>query len=281
MQIQSVTSLYFSPTGTTKAIVTAIAKGIAPADARFKDCTHVGDRENLPSFAGADAVILAAPVYYGRLPESIVPVFNALEGAGKPVILVAVYGNREYEDALVELYDISRDRGFIPAAAGAFIGEHSYSVPGRPWADGRPDTIDLDRAEDFGRQIREKLARANSPDDLGSLDIPGNRPYKIPENLYRMKQIRESVPFTPETDSASCTQCNICVDACPEGAIDSCDVTEIDRWKCILCFACVKSCPEQAKNMNEPNFNQAIDQLAQANQARKTPEIFLGGQSVP
>ena len=50
------------------------------------------------------------------------------------------YGNRDYEDALVELYDLALSLGLTPFAAGAFIGEHSYSTPEMPVAEGRPDS---------------------------------------------------------------------------------------------------------------------------------------------
>jgi len=113
------------------------------------------------------------------------------------------------------------------------------------------------------------------PKACGPLNILGSRPYKQPENLYKMKKARETTAFTPEPDTERCTQCGICADVCPEAAIDACDVTDIDRWKCILCFACVKSCPEQAKNMTDQNFNAAVGQLAEAIQSRKEPALFL------
>jgi len=275
MEINSLSCLFFSPTGTTRKIVEAIAQGIQPGDLEMIDCTQTASRENVSSPIDSDAVILAAPVYYGRLPESIVPVLKHLEGDGKPVILVVVYGNREYDDALLELYDISQECGFIPVAAGAFVAEHSYSIPGRPMAEGRPDSADIEKAVNFGKQIMEKLQPIESADESGLLRIPGNHPYKKPENLYMIKKVRETTAFTPETDTEHCTQCGTCVEECPEAAIDSCDVTDIDRWKCILCFACIKSCPEQAKNMTDDNFNAAVGQLAKAIQSRKEPDLFL------
>ena len=155
------------------------------------------------------------------------------------------------------------------------MAEHSYSVPERLMAAGRPDAADMEKAESFGKRIREKLKQTGSANELGPLAIPGNTPYKTPENLYMIKEVRKTMAFTPETDTEHCTQCGICVDACPEAAIDSCDVTEIDRWKCILCFACIKSCPEQAKHMTDPHFNEAVGQLAKAIQLRKEPDLFL------
>ena len=277
MNIQSIDAYIFSPTGTTRKIVEAVAGGMRPAGITLHDCTKSDDRQKIPLTSAADAVILGAPVYYGRLPESVVPVLRTLKGAGKPAVLIAVYGNREYDDALVELQDISAEQGFVPVAAGAFIGEHSYATPERPLGLGRPDGADLSAAAEFGRQIRERLASLESPGAADKLTLPGNRPYKTPENLLMLKKIKETAAFTPVTDPERCTQCEICVEACPENAIDSCDVTDIDRWKCILCFACVKFCPEQAKSLPVPDFHAAIDKMAQANAARKEPVTFLAG----
>lgn len=277
MNINTLDAYIFSPTGTTRKIVEAVAGGINAREVRLHDGTKADARETLPLKPGADAVILGAPVYYGRLPVSIVPLLESLEGSGQPVILIAVYGNREFDDALVELQDISTDRGFIPVAAGAFIGEHSYATEDRPLGLGRPDGADLDAAAAFGRRIREKLEGIDTPKAAGTLAVPGNRPYKVPENLYKMKKIRETFAFTPVTDMDRCTQCELCVEACPEGAIDSCDVTDIDRDKCILCFACVKVCPEAAKSLPVPDFHAAIDQMAAANAERKQPVTFMAG----
>ena len=275
MNIHSVDAYIFSPTGTTRKIVDAVAEGLKTKETLLHDCTQVKARDKENPTPEGDAVILAAPVYYGRLPESFVPFLNALEGLGKPAILIAVYGNREFDDALVELQDISTARGFVPVAAGAFIGEHSYATSDRPLALGRPDAMDLETAKSFGQQIRETLAALETPQAAGTLALPGNRPYKEPENLHMLKKIKETVAFAPVTDMEKCTQCEICVEACPEDAIDVCDVTDIDRWKCILCFACVKVCPEDAKSLAIPDFHKAIDQMAQANAQRKHPVIFL------
>ncbi|MCG8615977.1 MAG: 4Fe-4S binding protein, partial [Desulfobacterales bacterium] len=264
MDIQRLEIYIFSPTGTTQRITRAIADGIAPREIIEHDLTQAASRTHITQPSEADLVILAAPVYYGRLPESAVPLFRQLTGAGKAVVPVVVYGNREYDDALIELRDICVEQGFMPVAAGAFIGEHSYSGPNRPMAEGRPDAADLAKAAAFGIRIRETLDAVEGPVAFPPLHLPGNRPYLVPERLIMLKKIKETIPFTPETDTEICTQCGICTDACPEDAIDSCDVTDIDRWKCILCFACVKSCPEQAKVFTEPNFNAAVDQMALA-----------------
>lgn len=275
MKTDTITGVYFSPTGTTKKIVSEIAAGIRASEVNLIDCTNRRDRSNINFPAYSDLYILAVPVYYGRVPEEIVPFLQTLDGGGRPVVLVAVYGNREYEDALLELYDICLTQGFVPAAAGAFVAEHSYSTPNRPIAHDRPDQDDINMACTFGEAVREKLDKADGPETLEKPDVPGNRPYIEPKNLNMIKQARQMVPFTPETDPDKCTQCGVCAETCPTNAIDPDDLSVTDRWNCLICFACVKGCPEEARQMTDAHFHQAIDQLQQGCLARKEPEWFI------
>jgi hypothetical protein len=90
-----------------------------------------------------DVVVIGAPVYAGRVAKDAVDYFKTINGAGSLAILVVLYGNREFEDALLELKNIAIDQGFIPFAASAFIGEHSFSSKEFLIAFNRPDEDDL------------------------------------------------------------------------------------------------------------------------------------------
>ena len=69
-----------------------------------------------------------------------------------PAVLVVVYGNRAYDDALLELSDIATGAGFVPLAAGAFVGEQ---VRGRA-SHAAPRSGDDRRASGDGTaQLRE------------------------------------------------------------------------------------------------------------------------------
>ena len=78
-----------------------------------------------------------------------------------------VYGNRSYGNALVELYDILRYRGFPPIAAAAFVGQHSFTTR---LATGRPDREDLEKAEQFSAEIVRRILQ---PGEFTGIKIPG------------------------------------------------------------------------------------------------------------
>lgn len=275
MKIKTVRCIYFSPTGTTKTIAESITQGIRPEFIEMIDITKRSQRNDQPLSFKDDIVIIATPVYYGRVPEEIIPYLTSLKATQTPVVLIAVYGNKALEDALKELHDIAVDADFIPVAGAAFIAEHSYSSKTYPIAPNRPDANDIRKAQEFGAAIREKLQNVESSGHLTAITIPGQSPYVEPINLKMIKESRSVVALTPETDTSKCTQCGQCAEVCPTGAISPDDVTQTDRWQCLICFACVKICPEEARQMNEPNFQSAIQLLQQNCQDRKEPEVFF------
>ena len=133
--------VFFSPTHTSAKIARAIGDGIGMERRIETDLTL--DESITPIEIKNALTIIAVPVYAGRVAPIALQRIRRLKGENAPVVLVSVYGNRDYEDALVELRDETTRLGFTPLAAGAFIGEHSYSRPGMPVAEGRPDANDL------------------------------------------------------------------------------------------------------------------------------------------
>lgn len=274
MDLRSISCVYFSPTGTTKKICESIAKGINTESVEMIDITMQSFRDNNKISIKSDLVILATPVYYGRVPQEITSYLASIKAEKKPVVLIVVYGNREIEDSLKELNDIAKSSNLIPIAGGEFVGEHSYSTSDLPIAEGRPDESDLTKAFDFGTSVREKMNNIGSIEQIETLNLPGKFPYVEPVNLYRIKEARKVVDFTPETDSLKCTECGTCAEVCPSNAISADDYSKTDKHKCFLCFACVKECPEQSRQMNDSNFKAAIKMLHEITQERREPEYY-------
>lgn len=281
-----------SADGTLPATRTADGKapddGVLPVTAI--DLTHpAGTLAPLP----ADTVaIFAVPVYGGHVAPTALERLRGICGEGTPAVVLAVYGNRAFGTAVTELAAFVTERGFIPVAAGAFVGEHSYSTLATPIAPGRPDAQDLAAATVFGAQVHEKLTRMNPSKNGGKIERP-----HIPEGIapidatklreprtpplsrlrfirfvlgYRRKQKHDPAPLLPGGDAARCTQCGRCVALCPTQAIARGDELHTDPARCIRCCACVKGCAFGARTFTTP-FAAALTR----NFARQKPPVTL------
>lgn len=261
MEINLIT---FSPTRTGQTIAENIAAGFTTGTdcVRSVDLTLPGNRKELTV---SGIAIFAAPVYGGRVAETAAERFaciRAAEPGVTPAILTVVYGNRDYEDALIELRDLAVRQGFVPLSAGAFIGEHSYSRPkeGMPIAEGRPDAADCARAHGFGAESRLKYDRG----EWQPLTVKGNIPYKTKG---------PSTPATPTTDPALCTGCGTCAEVCPTGVVFFTEdgTAASDAAGCIKCCACLKFCPAGARRFDTPYTAKLFLHFSD----RREPELFL------
>ena len=266
MKIQSLKLVCFSPTGTTKSIVQSIAHGINQSNVELIDITKPNKRKQQLKTSENELLIVAVPVYMGRVPALLSEWLHTIKADKTPTVCIVVYGNREYEDSLLELKNIMKKRGGIPIACAAFIGEHSFSSSDAPIAVARPDATDLNHAEMFGHKINETLQSISSVDDISCINVYGNYPYKDLEDLL-------SVDFIAISDK--CLQCGVCAEACPVGAIDLENSSLLDKEKCILCCACIKCCPENARTM-KPSIVKAMSvRVSEMCRERKEPVFFF------
>ncbi|MCE5271463.1 4Fe-4S binding protein [bacterium] len=266
MKLNFATLVYFSPTGTTRRVLEAIAAGLGCDNPARVDLTPA-TADHMPAVElDSRLTVIGVPVYSGRVPAVAVRRLGRIKAHGAPVVLVVVYGNREFEDALRELKDLAAKAGFKTVAAGAFIGEHSFSSEKQPLAAGRPDERDLAAAVDFGAQVRRRVIEAESVEQIPAPQVPGNFPYIERDRL---------TGIAPVSLADSCTECGTCASVCPVEAIIVGPEAATDTASCILCCACVRACASGARVMQDGKFEFVTNWLATNCSVRKTPVTFL------
>lgn len=268
MKLKTVKLAYFSPTKTTRKVLEGIAQGLEAEAVEHLDLTLPAANTLQFDELHDELVLIGVPVYEGRVPKAAIPRLKRLKANKTPAVIVVVYGNRDFEDALLELSDLAGELGFRPLAGGAFIGEHSFANETRPLANGRPDDQDIMTAREFGLKILDKIRAIDSMTDASQPLFPGNRPF-VERNADLMAE------KSATTLNEICTLCGTCASLCPVGAITIDDIVSTDVPACILCNACVKNCPTGARVVDDPQVNKIANWVSRNFQARLEPRTFI------
>lgn len=243
-------SVYFSPTGGTKKVVEQIGK-------QFENVTEIDISMKITDYAmeKEDFCIVGVPSFGGRMPAAAVERLRKLQGNQTPALLVVTYGNRAYEDTLIELKDVLEAQGFVCIGAAAIVTEHSIV---HEIAEGRPAEGHLRRIEAFAAEIRERLAGEHE-----AIEVPGNVPYKelhvVPMNVQATEK---------------CMKCGVCAKKCPVGAIPAEDPSKTDSEKCISCMRCESICPAHARKCADEMLEKVSAKLNAACPVGKEDEFF-------
>ncbi len=266
MNIRSVKLVFFSPTGTSTKIAESVVRGLGMPVVEVMDITRDEARQEKLQTGPDELLIVAVPVYVGRVPWILPEWLRTIKAKQTPAVCLTVYGNRAVEDALLELHDILQSDGCIPIAGGTFIGEHSFSAADTPIAVARPDAADLQKAEEFGRLIQQKLQTMASVDQEPAILFPGNHPYRD-FNLF--------APTDFIAIENSCTRCGECEAHCPVHAIDLEKGILHDPETCIVCCACIKFCPQGARSMKQGMVKDIAIRLMNNCSERNEPVFYI------
>lgn len=208
-----------------------------------------------------DVLLLSMPVYGGFIPPICTPWVAQLRGHGTPAVIAAVYGNRHYDNALLQMKDLLEARGFRVIAAGAFLAEHSIFPQ---VAQGRPDADDRAAMTAFGqacvRLLQEDWRAAPA------IQLPGDPGYEAPQP--------KPAGMFPTADK-NCIQCRACAGLCPGRAIQRAQPQDTDPNKCVQCGACIRICPTQARNYHSDSWKERAPVFAEKCAEYRKPETFF------
>ena len=267
----TVYDIHFSARGTTASYARAICTAIGLPTISSNWLRREERRE--VDISHDDLLVFSMPVYGGFIPALCRDSAVLLQGHDTPAIIVAVYGNRHYDDALVQMRGLLEERGFTVVAGAAFVARHSIfpSV-----AADRPDDDDLDEARSFARRALESIGRT------GRLALPGREDH---DSL-----VFKGSSFHPCGDDR-CIRCMACAgicptgavdradprmsDICPTGAVDRADPRMSDTSACISCGACIDVCPVSSRGYHDEAYRAAEEAFAARCAERRGNEIFL------
>ena len=242
--------IIFSPTGGTVKVADAITKNWQETET-----IDLTSRDYNTSLDADSLALIAMPSFGGLAPQLALDRLAGIAANNTKCAIVAVYGNRAYDDTLIQMKDYAEKAGFRVIAAVSAIAEHSII---HNYAAGRPNAADCDRLAEYGDQILRKAAL-----DPHDIPVPGNRPYK-----------KAGAAMVPKA-SSSCTSCGLCAEKCPAGAIDSANPRATDKTKCIGCMRCVSICPAKARSVNPIMTKIAALAIRKACSIPKQNELIL------
>ena len=247
--------IIFSPTGGTQRVSEILCQGMGKESAVTDLCVKAANIQ-LPVIHEDDLAVIAMPVFAGRVPALAVERLRMVKSNSAKCVVVAVFGNRAYDDALLEMQDVASETGFRVIAAVAAVAEHSII---RKYGKGRPDAADEQTHRQFGTDIIRKAEGA----DCTIPQVPGNRPYKkggkVPQPQGR----------------CGCNGCGVCAKHCPADAIPLSDPKTVDTAKCISCMKCVSVCPTGSRSIGVIMNILATQGLKKVCATRKENELYI------
>lgn len=260
MNIKKIIAIYFSPNGSTREIVKKLARGFGEYEIEEIDWTSLEMRSENIQFNKDELVVIGFPVYGGRLPSISEEALKSIRGNNTPTVAIVSYGNRDYEDALLELKEGLKASKMKVISAAAIIGQHCLN---NNVAKGRPDKRDEIKILEYAKKVSNKINNILDIEGLADLSVNGEYPYNP------IKSSR-----TPQGDEL-CIQCGICETECPVKAINKKNFRNTDSNICIFCGHCISICPTNARDIKDESFINSMKKLEEIAKDRREIEIFM------
>jgi ferredoxin len=247
--------MYFSPTGGVKKVIDIVTSEIS-VDEQI-DLTDPNTDFGAYTLTADDVCVIGIPSFEGRVPTTALERIRQIKCAGGGIaVVVVVYGNRAYDDTLLELKTETEACGFVVTAAVVAVAEHSIM---RQFGAGRPDERDEIELRGYAKEIAKLITERTQRD---AFTVPGNTPYKK----------CGGVPLKPKAGK-NCTKCGLCAEKCPVRAIPPDNPKSTDNDACVSCMRCIVLCPNNARKLNKAMLFAAALAMKKLFEARKQNEL--------
>ena len=274
MKISCVKAVFYSAAGSTEKVVTGVAEKIAVAlgvPMEVYDFTLPENRTETKTYGADQLVVFGTPVYAGRVPNKMLPIVqNNFKGEGALAVPVVTFGNRSYDNGLIELRNELENNGFHTIAGAAVVCEHVFS---NKLASGRPNEEDWEKLSAFAAAAAEKVrAMTEIPAPIAVRGEDPVGPYYTPLGTDGKPAV--FLKAKPKTNEELCDKCGTCAKVCPVGSISMENLSEVNGI-CIKCQACIKKCPKGAMYFDDEAFLSHVAMLEQNYTRRAEMEVFI------
>lgn len=242
--------VYSSPAGSTRHVADVIVKSLKEnsIDVQQLDLGIVSDPsrfiEKLQA-AGEDACLfVGSPVYRDMAVPPVIAFLDKLPtAAGLPAVPFVTWGGANSGVALWQMGQVLESKGLRLVGAAKVLGVHSMMWPSEsPVGQGHPDADDDRQVSQLVEKVLERLEKTVI--DSLSLKVLDYQPEAVGADIK--KKLGQPWTIIPKTiDEDLCTQCAICKQICPVGAV-TLDPGPVFDENCFDCFNCIRECPEEA-----------------------------------
>ena len=243
--------IYFSQTGNTEKIAYAIQAGIKQLTGQC-DIDRIQDA-NPKRLYEYDLIGIGSAVFGLQLGSLAIFLNDLRFVGGKHAFFFCTHGTAAHGgDFFSNAYKRAKKSGLIIIGTGDWYGDCFLLHMPEPYPTaGHPDEIDLQEAEEFGREmVKRSWQITGGETGLIPPEPPLPEMPKInSENAVDVHSYSKKLKF--HRGKCLYPRCRLCMENCPVTGIDLSVNPPVIAQPCLSCEFCARICPTGALDMNE------------------------------